>query len=316
MHVAVIGAGAIGSALGATLSEIVPVTLIGHSNQHLEALETAPLTVRRADDTATSVAVNVTTDHAAAEDAELVILAVKSYDTGSAMSDIQPFVEDTAILTLQNGLGNIERMRETVPPERVIGGTTTLGAFLPEPGVLRIESAGQTTLGRPWGRTDHLLETVKATFQSAGLETQLDAQIRDRIWEKVLVNVGINPVTALGGVRNGRLRSGPGRALLVSAIEEAQTVAEAEGFGIDAPVERALAVVETTAGNRSSMCRDLESNSRTEIDALNGAIVDRAETHGIAVPVNRTLTDAVKLRSSNGESRDDPGANPSNVRLQ
>lgn len=303
MHVAVIGAGAIGSALGAQLSEVVPVTLVGHPNQHLRTLETDPLTVRRAGDAATSNAVDVTTDHAAVEGADLVILAVKSYDTGEAMRDVEPFLGDTAILTLQNGLGNIERMRETVSPEQVIGGTTTLGAFLPEPGVLRIESAGQTTLGRPWGETDHFLEAVAATFQSAGLETEIDAQIRDRIWEKVLVNVGVNPVTALGGVKNGRLRSGPGRTLLVSAIEEAQTVAEAEGFRIDAPVERALAVVEATAGNRSSMRRDLESNSRTEIDALNGAIVDRAEAHGISVPINRTLTDAVKLRSSRSESR-------------
>lgn len=297
MHVAVIGAGAIGSALGAHLSRVDPVTLVGHANPHLRALETGPLTIRRADTSATTVQVEVTSDHSEVAGADLVILAVKSYDTNEAMSDIADHLGDAAVLTLQNGLGNIERIREVVTPEQVLGGTTTLGAFVPEPGVVRIESTGKTKIGRPWGEIDHFLEQIAATFQSAGLQTEILPEIRRAIWEKVLVNVGINPVTALGSVRNGRLQSGPGRDLLVRAIEEAQTVAEAEGFAINTPVERALEVVEATAQNRSSMLRDVVSDSRTEIDALNGAIVDRAESHDIAVPVNRTLTDAVKLRS-------------------
>lgn len=303
MHVAVIGAGAIGSALAAHLSRVGPVTLVGHDNPHRQALETGPLTVREVDGSVTSMAVDVTNNHAAVADADLLVLAVKSYDTDQAIVDVEPYLGETPVLTLQNGLGNIERIRESVTPEQILGGTTTLGAFVPEPGAVRIESSGETIIGRPWGDRDRVLEQVAETFQSAGLQTEIDARIRRRIWQKVLVNVGINPVTALGGVENGRLQSGPGRTLLVSAIEEAQTVAEAEGFTIDSPVERALAVVEATGQNRSSMLRDLESNSQTEIDALNGAIVDRAVEHDISVPVNRTLTDAVKLRSGRGKTR-------------
>ncbi|MDZ7850961.1 MAG: ketopantoate reductase family protein [Halodesulfurarchaeum sp.] len=302
MHVAVIGAGAIGSALAAHLSRANPVTLVGHDNSHLHALETGPLTVREVDGSVTSMQVDVTTDHADVAAADLLVLTVKSYDTDEALLDVEPSLEKTPVLTLQNGLGNIERIRESVAPEQVIGGTTTLGAFVPEPGTVRIESSGETVIGRPWGDRDRVLEQVAETFQSAGLQTEIDARIRRQIWQKVLVNVGINPVTALGGVQNGCLQSGPGRSLLVSAIEEARNVSEAEGFVIDSPVERALAVVEATGENRSSMLRDLESNSKTEIDALNGAIVDRAVEHDILVPVNRTLTDAIKLRSGRGQT--------------
>ncbi|MFB6085755.1 MAG: ketopantoate reductase family protein [Halodesulfurarchaeum sp.] len=298
MHVAVIGTGAIGSALGAHLSRTAPVTLVGHENPHLRAIETGRLDVRAPGNSPTPVKLAVTTDHSVVERADLVILAVKSYDTDGAMTDIESGLGDAAVMTLQNGLGNIERIRESVAPERVIGGTTTMGAFVPKPGTVRIESRGETRIGRPWGETDPILERVTATFESAGLQTEIDDRIRRTIWEKVLVNVGINPVTALGGVPNGRLRSGFGRSLLETAIEEAQCVARAEGFPVDSPVERAIAVADATAQNRSSMLRDLESNSRTEIEALNGAIVDRAASHDVRVPVNRTLTEAVKLRST------------------
>lgn len=302
MHVAVLGAGAIGSALGSKLARSETVTLIGHDNPHLRRLRDTPVSVQLPDGSSDEVPVTVTTNHGAVAGADLVVLAVKSYDTEAALADIEPFLEETEVLTLQNGLGNIEQIRESIEPERVIGGTTTMAALVPEPGVVRIESVGETKLGRPWGATDALLQQVAETFETAGFPTRITNRIRAAIWEKVLVNVGINPVTALGGVPNGHLRTGPGRTLLRTAIEEAETVAEAEGFDCDTAVEHALTIIEKTTQNRSSMLRDLETGSETEIDSLNGAIVERARYHDISVPVNRTLTAAIRLRSGQDES--------------
>lgn len=310
MHIAVLGAGAIGSALGARLSHPESVTLIGHDTRHLRSLTKNSITVLGPGDSRTEQAISVTTDHQAVSDADLLILAVKSYDTSTALRDSEPYLGDTPILTVQNGLGNIEQIRERVGPEQVIGGTTTMGASVPEPGFVRIESLGRTRIGNPWGPTTEFLDQIKSIFETAGFQATVEPEIRHAIWEKVLINAAINPITALGNVPNGALQTGPGHRLLESVITEAKLVAEAEGYPIENAVDRATAVVEATAENRSSMVRDLETGGKTEIDALNGELVDRAETHDIPVPVNRTITAAIHLASEH-QSRQER-ANPSN----
>ena len=295
MQVAIVGAGAVGSALGATLSTVGPVTVVGHENDHVSALQTGPLEVTMPDGTVRQVDLDVVTDHAAVSEAALVVLAVKSYDTERALDDVAGFLDGADLLTVQNGLGNLELMAETVDPARVIGATTTLGVTLDAPGRVTIESSGTTRLGRPWAENGPTVAAVADRFTAAGLQASVVSDVRKAIWEKVLINVGINPVTAIGRVENGALVREPGRSLLEAAVREGARVAAAEGFRIEDPVAKALAVVEATAGNRSSMLRDVETGSRTEIGALNGAIVEHGTARGLPVPVNRTLTGAVRL---------------------
>ena len=295
MQVAIVGAGAIGSALGATLSRVVPVIVVGHDNDHVRALQADPLDVGMPDGTRRQVEVEVVTDHAAVATAELVILAVKSYDTEQALADVAPVLDDADLLTVQNGLGNLERMAETVDPARIIGAPTSMGATVTAPGNVAIESLGTTRLGRPWAENGRTVDSIAARFEAAGLEAAVVNDVRRAVWQKVLINAGINPVTAIGKVDNGALQREPGRHLLQAAIREGARVAAAEGYRFEDPVEAALDVVEATAGNRSSMRRDVETGSSTEIDALNGAIVKRGQARGLPVPVNRTLTAAVRL---------------------
>lgn len=303
MHIAVVGAGAIGSLLGGSLSESHRVTLVGHENPHLEAMNEEGLVVRRPDGSTERFDVQATPAHPAVEGADLLILAVKSYDTESAMEDVAPYLGETRVLTVQNGLGNAETIREFVPERKVYAGTTTNGADLEEPGVVRHTGWGDTTIGRMWGPTDDFVQEVADSFREAGFETEVVDRVERAIWEKVLVNVGINPVTALAGVPNGRLvTDAAGERLLETAVEEAATVARTEGHTFETdPVERTKAVAKATAENRSSMRQDVESGSKTEIGALNGAIVDRASARNVPVPVNRTLTDAVRLLESEFE---------------
>ena len=298
MDVAVVGAGAIGSTIAAMLTPANQVTLVGHDTAHVKRLRNEPLSVRTPDGMRLERTVTVTTDHEAVAGSDLVVLAVKSYDTETALTDIEPFVSNLDVLTVQNGLGNIEAIRERIDPASVIGGTTTMGATLPRPGVVRIESYGTTRIGRPWADNETKLAEIQASFQNGGFPTQIDPSIRHAIWEKVLVNVGINPITALTGVQNGALVNEPGRTLLEQTIKEAQRVAVAEGYEIDDAVDTALSVAQDTAHNYSSMLRDVKAGNKTEVGALNGAIVERADSQGISVPVNRTLTAVVRLKSS------------------
>jgi 2-dehydropantoate 2-reductase len=109
-----------------------------------------------------------------------------------------------------------------------------------------------------------------------------------RLWEKLAVNAGINATTALAGVQNGALVDGPGRGVAAAAARETARVARGAGVELDpqAAVERTRAVAETTAENTSSMLQDVRAGTRTEVDAINGAVVDRADQ---SVPVNETL---------------------------
>ncbi|GAF76047.1 unnamed protein product, partial [marine sediment metagenome] len=131
----------------------------------------------------------------------------------------------------------------------------------------------------------------------AGIHTEISSNIMRALWSKVLVNVGINPLTALTGLRNGELLDHPEiRQVMKRAVEEAMMVAQSLGIEMefDNPVEKVYEVAEATAANRSSMLQDVERGRKTEIDALNGAIVELGRRIGVDTPVNETLVAAVK----------------------
>lgn len=297
MRFAVLGAGALGSVLAGTLAAAHPVTLVGHESPHLSAIRDSGLTVERPDGSRESHQIDATQDHGSVSDADILVVAVKAYDTATAMEDVEPYLRDVDVLTLQNGLGNAETIRSVVPAERVIAGTTTNGAYVGDPGVVHHTGWGETTIGRLWADNDEIVEALAAAFRSVGFETSVTADVARAIWRKVLVNVGINPITALAGVQNGALvEEGPGQRLLEAAVSEAETVANEEGYEFDRdPVTVTKDVARDTADNWSSMRQDVERGSRTEIGALNGAIAERAAAHDLPVPVNKTLVDLVRL---------------------
>lgn len=297
MQIAVLGAGALGSLFAGTLSSTHEVTLVGHENAHLEAIRRDGLRIERLDGTVEECAVSATADHAAVAETDLLVLTVKSYDTESAMLDVESHLDGIPVLTLQNGLGNAEMIREHVSPEQVMVGTTTNGAYIESPGLATHTGWGETTIGRIWGENDPFVEEVADAFRVVGFDVSVAADIQRALWAKVLVNVGINPTTALSRVQNGALIESPsGERLLESAVREAERVARAEGVEFEHdPVTHTKEVARATATNHSSMLQDVEQGSKTEIDALNGAIVARAADHDIDVPVNRTLTDAIRL---------------------
>jgi len=312
MRIAVVGGGAMGSLFAALLTRAGhDVSLLDRSAERADAAREG-VRVERPDGTAFTVPVAATTEGDSLHVADLLVVAVKSYDTAAAVADAAPAVgPDTAVLTLQNGLGNAETVAEAVPEERVLAGTTAHGATLLGPGRVRHAGTGPTRVGRYFAANDDRVAAVADALTRAGVETTVVDDVRDAIWAKVAVNAGVNPVTALADVDNGALSGGVGDRLLAAAVREAAAVARAVGRDVpDSTVDDARAVVESTAANRSSMHADLAAGRRTEVEAINGAVVEAGEAHGVPVPVNRTLADLVRLAS--GYSGDGGDVTPTN----
>lgn len=298
MSVAVLGAGALGTLFAARLAaNDVPVTLVGRPGSHFDAIREAGVRLQNGTDSSKLVDVTVTTDHHEVANADWLLVAVKSYDTASAMADVDSFLDDVPVLTVQNGLGNAETIAEFVDPEQVLVGTTAHGASIPEPGTVRHAGTGKTVVGRYFAPNDDTVDEIADTLAAGEIATTVTERPKDALWEKVLVNVAINAATALARVPNGHLvEHDAGKRLLTRATAEGVAVARAEGRRLpDDMVDRASTVARRTATNRSSMRQDLEAGSKTEIGALNGAIVARGREHDIDTPVNQTLTNLVRL---------------------
>lgn len=303
MRVVLLGAGSLGSLFGGLLAAAdADVTLLGRDGDHLDAVAADGLRLTPPDGRTETVRVETATDPAAASEADLLVVCVKSYDTDEAMREVAPHLDGTDVLTLQNGLGNAETIAEHVPRERVIAGTTTHGASLEDPGHVRHAGTGDTTVGRYFTPNDDRVERVAALLTEAGVETTVTDDPERTVWTKVLVNAGINAATALARVPNGVLLEGAaGERLLRRAVEEGASVARADGVDVsDDVVEQARQVATRTATNRSSMWQDVERGTRTEIESLNGELARLAEKHGVDAPVNETLADLVRLAGKRG----------------
>ena len=239
-----------------------------------------------------------TTDVKNIGSAELVIIAVKSYDTKEAISASKPLIsDDTSVLTLQNGLGNIEIISEAVGQEKVIGGVTNLGATLLEAGKVRHAGKGETIIGRIDGKIPVQMRQIREIFNACGLETRISKDIKGILWSKLIINVGINALTALTRLRNGKLIEFEGtRKILREAVTEAVRISKRKRIKLiyDDPLAKVEAVCEATSENISSMLQDVLRKKRTEIDFINGVIVRQGQELGIPVPANLMLVDLVK----------------------
>jgi 2-dehydropantoate 2-reductase len=300
MNILILGAGAMGSLLGARLSGTdASISLFSIDREHMEAIGQDGLLVEELDGTVRNYPLAAYFDPVMLPpNPELVLVMVKAYATAAAVSSVLPLCSpSTVFLTLQNGIGNWERIAEITGKDAVLAGSTAQGATLFEPGKIRHGGNGPTYIGEPDGPASERVHRVAAIFKKAGLVTELSDHMERLIWEKLVVNVGINAITALTGIRNGVIAEmQEASALCASAVEEAILVARAKGFpiGLDM-IDRVLSVAGATARNRSSMGQDVDKRKRTEIGAINGAIVEFGKQAGIPTPVNQTLTSLIKI---------------------
>jgi 2-dehydropantoate 2-reductase len=293
MKVAVVGAGAMGSLFGGLLAEAgAEVCLLDIWVEHVEAVNKKGLRIESSGESR-SLKVQATTDPRSIGRADLIIIFVKSTHTRVAAETAKQMAgPDTFVLTLQNGMGNADIIADIIDPGMVLAGTTSHGATMLGPGEIRHAGSGPTVIGM-WsgGKVDRARHIVDL-FNSAGIETKTVDDVRFLLWNKLLINVGINAITALTGIKNGQILDlAITRTLSRAAVEEAMAIARAQGIEIpDDMVDQVFQVAKATDQNRSSMGQDVDHKRQTEIEAINGVVIREGRRLGIETPVNQTLT--------------------------
>lgn len=297
------------------------VVLFGRQSAHLDAIRANGLTIAERDGSPNVIPLRATTDAADVRGSDVVLVLVKAWATAEAVAPLNPYLtRDTIVITLQNGLGNASAlrtslMREGVRPHVYLG-VTTQAAMRAEPGHILHTGAGITAIGRRTNPANALLRDIAKAMSGSGLQTVAVDDIHRWVWRKLAVNAAINPLTALGNVRNAAISADPGLRMAADVIaREVVAVGTASGVKID--LGEVLAsideVARSTGDNRSSMLVDLDLGMPTEIDAINGAIVSEARRHSIRVPANQLLTALVRARegrvrfTTDDESDLDPG---------
>ena len=301
MKVTIAGSGAMGCRFGGALfSAGHEVVLLDGWPEHVAAINSGGL--RISDETGSrAVRVPAALFPAAAGPADLVIVFTKATATASAAAAAAGAIgPSTLVLTLQNGLGNIEVLRSYVPQARLLAGTTTLGTELLGPGHIRALGSGETVLGALGpGHSDHAERTV-LTLSAAGLPARVAADALAVIWAKVAFNCVMNSVCAIASIPVSALARYDGfDALASSILREVAVVAAAEGVAVD--VAAALRLMKAqfdpaaSGSHLASTLQDLMNGRPTEIAQLNGAIAARAQAHGIEAPLNALIAQLVGL---------------------
>jgi 2-dehydropantoate 2-reductase len=299
MKIAIVGAGAMGSLFGALLTEAQnEVWLHDVWAEHVHAINENGLIIEYMGKTR-RVHVKATTNPKDIGQVELVILFVKSTQTRSASGPAAALAaQDGSVMTLQNGMGNADIISELIEPARILAGTTSHGATMLGPGNIRHAGRGATTIGS-WSRSKQGFLRARyfsEFFTRAGIQTDAVEDVHKVVWNKLLINVGINAITALTGITNGQILDLEAtREISRNAVEEAVSVARVLGIDVDPDaVDQVFKVAKGTDVNRSSMGQDVDNRRQTEIGAINGYIVQEADKLGLEVAVNRTLTALVE----------------------
>jgi 2-dehydropantoate 2-reductase len=304
--VGVVGAGALGCFFGGMLARAgATVTLVGRAN-HVAAIRRDGLRFESRG-VQQSIPVAATEDVAAVRDARLVLFCVKSADTDDAARAMASHLgRDAVVLSLQNGVNNVERIRaqlENRAENRVLPGLVYAAAEMAGPGHVRHTGGGSLVIGqlKAFGRADgsdqRVLDAIAALFRGAGVAVTISENVEADLWTKLVMNSAYNAISALCGARYGEMVALPEiRAVMSDAVREVAAVAAAKGVALpDTLVEAAIRLADGMPVTISSTAQDMRRGRRTEIDHLNGFVVREGEALGIATPVNRTLNALMKL---------------------
>jgi 2-dehydropantoate 2-reductase len=300
LKIAILGAGALGCAIGAALTEGGHETwLISRSPAHVNAMRGEGLRVDDAQGTR-RIPVLAATQAAEVGVAELVIVLVKSFQTDAAMRGAAALVgPDTLVLSLQNGLGHEAILADIVGCERVLAGKTYVGGVLRGPGHIQSGVVGKATyIGELDGRLTPRVQAIADAFNAAGLATTFSDNIVGTMWDKLLVNVATGALTGITRLTYGQLYDDALlKATSLAAVAEAIAAAQAAGVKLsmtDPEQAWTLAAEGLPAAFKTSMLQSLEKGSITEIDFINGSVVRCGQQYGVPTPVNATLVACIK----------------------
>lgn len=294
MRIAVVGAGAMGSVFGGLLAQAgEEVTLIDVWREAVEAINSQCLRVEEKSGETRTMRVRATTDPADVGPVDLVLVFVKCYHTEDAMRRAAPLLgPETVVLSLQNGWGNAPRIAAIVGEERVLIGVTYHSATVLGPGHVQHAGRGMTFIGELNGTMSDRLQRVAGAFNAAGIEVTPTPEVLRQIWSKLALNVCTLPTSALLRFYAGQLIQHEGTLnLMRSLLREVIAVARAQQITLDFDErwEAIAGLLERASGAKASMLQDVEKGRRTEIDVVNGAIVDAGRRMDIPTPYNRVV---------------------------
>ena len=288
------GAGAVGCYYGAMLARAGhQVTLIGRA-QHVEAVRRAGLRLQT-NQFDEFIKLESSTEPNAIRGAGIVLFSVKSTDTEAAGKALAPHLgRDAAILTLQNGVDNAERLAATLGRE-VIPAVVYVAVEMAGAGHVRHHGRGELVVGRGKGS-----EAIVAAFAGAGVKVEISDNVAGALWAKLIVNCAYNALSAITQLPYGRLVQGAGvPAVMDDVVDECLAVTRACGVQVPGDMhETVRGLAQTMPGQYSSTAQDLARQKKTEIDHLNGFVVRKGEALGVPTPVNRVLLALVKLREN------------------
>jgi 2-dehydropantoate 2-reductase len=304
MKFLIFGAGALGSVFGGFLSQKNDVALIGRG-EHISQINNRGLEITGI--WGEHYFSNITTYKSTSEMPDktffdLVIITTKAYDTEKAVREIQPLViKETAVMSMQNGIGNEEFIIQGVGEKRTMGGMAIFGASMKEPGKVEVTVyASECLVGDLTGGISERAKAISKAFSESGIPTKPSEDILRDKWMKAFYNISLNPLSAILKTPYGELGKRKETMEIIKAmLGEAFGVAKASGIELeytwseyfDYLLKKQLP---PTAAHRSSMLQDIEKGKKTEIDFLNGAIVQRGRKLGVKTPVNETIKNIIK----------------------
>lgn len=300
MNICIYGAGAIGSLFGAWFSKQNKVTCISRKN-HVRAIQTHGLLITGKTQYQGTIPFYENLNNLT-KPPDLIIVTVKAYDTLTAGKEILKFMkDDTMVLSIQNGLENIEKLTSIIPEKQILAGITSHGSLFLQPGVIKHTGVGKTRIGELDGTLSKRIRKLQEIFIKSGIFVEMSTNIKKDIWKKAIVNASINPLTAIFQCQNGYLLENPILKELVNKVcEESTIIANSNGYDLDVKdmIAYTNEVISDTKLNISSMLQSIHQKKKTELYEINGAILKAGKEKNCPVSLNDMITHIIPLMYS------------------
>jgi len=297
MNVAIIGVGAMASLFAGRLAEYLDVYMVGSWQQQIEMLQRNPLALIDQEGVATKHEVFITNNTKDIPEVDWILILVKTYQTKRAVEQAKSIWTNRSqgIITLQNGLGNREVLCEYFATQNCVVGVTTQAAKMISPGIVENTGNGSVFFANDIAQKHHPFIDV---LRRCGWQVDLVSNMQSLLWEKLTINAGINPLTALIHQKNGYLATNPmARDVMNALAKEVVAVAHAQQIPISFAnnIESHMQdIAMKTAVNSSSMLCDILRNSPTEIDAICGAVERHGKLHDVPTPLNALVCELIQ----------------------
>lgn len=296
MNIVVLGAGAIGSLFGGLLSKENEVVLVGNK-RHVQSINKKGLTIKGFTNKNLKIKA---IDSIKKIDfiPDVIILSVKSFDTEKTIKTVKNNIgKNTFIVSLQNGLNNIEVLKKYFEEDKIIVCLTTHGVVFSKPGLIYHKGIGKTVLGGIKNDSDDFCKLLSSSFNQVGIPNSITEDVFRDMWIKAIVNSSINPITAYFNCKNGYLLKNPILKKFVQKLcKESTDVAISKGFNLcfDEMIDKTFEVIVDTSDNFSSMLQSVLNNKQTEINSINGIIIKMGEKNNLNTSLNKIFLHLLK----------------------